>query len=90
VGATVAVMSAGFGPATGSSASPGELAAFLLGTTTVLTVVGTLLTTGLLVWALGPRAVAAAVAAVPARRRDARRARRRPVPAAAAVAQRYG
>ena len=40
VGASVALLAAGFGPVTGSAVAPERLAAFLIGTSTVLTVVG--------------------------------------------------
>src|SRR5215217_6144972 len=43
VGASVALLAAGFGPVTGSAVAPERLAAFLIGTSTVLTVVGTAL-----------------------------------------------
>jgi hypothetical protein len=43
VGASVALLAASFGPVTGSAASPERLAAFFVGTSTVLTVVGTAL-----------------------------------------------
>ncbi len=41
VGASVAMLAASFGPVTGSAVSPERLAAFFVGTSTVLTVVGT-------------------------------------------------
>ena len=41
VGASVALLAASFGPVTGSTVSPERLAAFFIGTSTVLTVVGT-------------------------------------------------
>jgi uncharacterized membrane protein YbhN (UPF0104 family) len=40
VGATVGMLAASFGPVTGSTVSVGELATFLVGTSTVLTLVG--------------------------------------------------
>jgi hypothetical protein len=43
VGASVALLAASFGPVTGSAVSPERLAAFFVGTSTVLTVVGTAL-----------------------------------------------
>jgi uncharacterized membrane protein YbhN (UPF0104 family) len=43
VGASVALLAAGFGPVTGDAVSTERLAAFLIGTSTVLTVVGTAL-----------------------------------------------
>ena len=43
VGASVALLAASFGPVTGSSVSAERLAAFFIGTSTVLTVVGTAL-----------------------------------------------
>jgi hypothetical protein len=43
VGASVALLAASFGPVTGSTVSPERLAAFFVGTSTVLTVVGTAL-----------------------------------------------
>jgi uncharacterized membrane protein YbhN (UPF0104 family) len=66
VGASVAMLAAGFGPATGAVASATALAAFLLGMSTILTVIGAAVTLAI----VGPRATAAAV-----------RARRRPAAA---------
>lgn len=43
VGASVALLAASFGPVTGSSVAPERLAAFFVGTSTVLTIVGTAL-----------------------------------------------
>jgi uncharacterized membrane protein YbhN (UPF0104 family) len=43
VGASVALLAAGFGPVTGDAVATERLAAFLIGTSTVLTVVGTAL-----------------------------------------------
>jgi uncharacterized membrane protein YbhN (UPF0104 family) len=43
VGASVAILAATFGPVTGTAVPTGQLAAFFLGTSTVLTVVGTVL-----------------------------------------------
>jgi hypothetical protein len=43
VGASVALLAASFGPVTGSAVSPERLAAFFVGTSTVLTVVGSAL-----------------------------------------------
>src|SRR5215210_5065415 len=43
VGASVALLAASFGPVTGSAVSPERLAAFFIGTSTVLTIVGTAL-----------------------------------------------
>ena len=43
VGASVAMLAASFGPVTGAAVSPERLAAFFVGTSTVLTVVGTAL-----------------------------------------------
>jgi hypothetical protein len=43
VGASVALLAASFGPVTGAAVSPERLAAFFVGTSTVLTVVGTAL-----------------------------------------------
>jgi uncharacterized membrane protein YbhN (UPF0104 family) len=56
VGASVAMLAAGFGPATGATASATSLAAFLLGMSTILTVIGAVATVAI----IGPRAAAAA------------------------------
>jgi hypothetical protein len=47
VGASVALLAATFGPVTGSTVSPERLAAFFVGTSTVLTIVGTALALGI-------------------------------------------
>ena len=70
VGAGVAVLAAGFGPATGSAAGAGELAGFLLGTSAVLTVVGVVLAVAVILCAAGPRALAGAVSAARTARRQ--------------------
>jgi len=57
VGATVAMLAAGFGPATGAVASGTALTAFLLGMSTILTAIGAVATVAI----IGPRATAAAV-----------------------------
>jgi hypothetical protein len=44
VGAGAAMLAAGFGPVTGDAVSAGQVAAFFVGTSAVLTVVGTALT----------------------------------------------
>jgi hypothetical protein len=82
VGASAALLAASFGPVTGSAVSPERLAAFFVGTSTVLTVVGTALalaiclssqasakqgrSAGTLVAALLGRRVVARAATVPA------------------------
>jgi len=43
VGATVAMLAAAFGPVTGTAVEPAQVAAFFVGTSTVLTLVGTVL-----------------------------------------------
>jgi Lysylphosphatidylglycerol synthase TM region len=78
--AGVAILAAGFGPATGTAADPAQLAAFFVGTSTLLTAVGLALTALIVIRSLGlAAAVAAARTAVrPSLRRGAARA---PLPA---------
>ena len=61
VGATVAVVAAGFGPLTGAAASAAEVTAFLIGMSTLLTVVGAVLTTVIVLRSADPRALGAAM-----------------------------
>jgi hypothetical protein len=57
--ATVAVLTAGFPGATGANPDVGTVAAFVLGTSTVLTAVGLVLAAGISVWMCGGSARAA-------------------------------
>ncbi len=79
VGATVAVVAAGFGPLTGETASAAQVTAFLVGMSTLLTVVGVVLTAVIVARSADPRALLGAVVAA-ARARTAPVAR--PAPAA--------
>ena len=78
VGASVALLAASFGPVTGSAVSAERLAAFLIGTSTVLTVVGTALALAICLRSQASakqgRSVGALVAAVAGRRSLARAA----------------
>ena len=78
VGASVALLAASFGPVTGSAVSPERLAAFFIGTSTVLTVVGTALALAICLRSQASakqgRSVVALVAAVAGRRSLARAA----------------
>ncbi|HKH17205.1 MAG TPA: lysylphosphatidylglycerol synthase domain-containing protein [Solirubrobacteraceae bacterium] len=78
VGASVALLAASFGPVTGSAVSPERLAAFLVGTSTVLTVVGTALALAICLRgqasAKQGRSAGALLAAVAGRRAPARAA----------------
>jgi hypothetical protein len=71
VGAGAAMVAASFAAVTGTAAPAGQLAAFFVGTSTVLTAVGTLLTAAICVRAVSWRGLAVAL----------RPARRQPVPA---------
>ena len=73
VGAGAAMLAASFGAVTGTAASAGQLTAFFIGTSTVLTAVGTALTATICVRAVSWRGLAEAL----------RPARRRPAPASA-------
>ena len=72
VGASVALLAASFGPVTGSAVSPERLAAFFIGTSTVLTVVGTALALAICLRSQASakqgRSIGALVAAVAGRR----------------------
>jgi uncharacterized membrane protein YbhN (UPF0104 family) len=78
VGASVALLAASFAPVTGSAVSPERLAAFFIGTSTVLTIVGTALALTICLRSQASakqgRSVAALVAAVAGRRAPARAA----------------
>jgi uncharacterized membrane protein YbhN (UPF0104 family) len=76
VGAGVAVLAAGFGPVTGAAVADGQVAAFLIGTSTVLTLVGVPLAAALVLRGLDVRTPGAALGAVRAAVRPPRRARR--------------
>jgi Lysylphosphatidylglycerol synthase TM region len=76
VGAGVAVLAAAFGPVTGAAVPAGQVAAFLIGTSTVLTLVGVPLAAALVLRGLDTRAPAAALGAVRTAVRPPRRARR--------------
>jgi uncharacterized membrane protein YbhN (UPF0104 family) len=77
VGASVAVLAAGFGPATGTSPSLGQLGAFVLGTSTVLTLAGLALALVIAARTLGVQGLRGAL---PTLRRAARESA--PAPAA--------
>jgi uncharacterized membrane protein YbhN (UPF0104 family) len=68
-GAGVAILAAGFGPVTGANVEVSQLAAFLLGTSTLLTVVGVALAVVIAARSVG---IAAALAAARAARAPAR------------------
>jgi uncharacterized membrane protein YbhN (UPF0104 family) len=61
VAATVAVLAAGFASATGVDAGAATLAALVVAMSTLLTLVGVVLATGIAVWMAGPRAAPAAL-----------------------------
>ena len=69
VGAGAAMLAATFGPVTGAAVPAGELAAFFVGTSVVLTVVGTTLTLGISLLTVRWRGLVDAVRARRARRR---------------------
>jgi hypothetical protein len=62
--AAVAILAAGFGPATGTTVAPGEVAAFMIGMSTVLTIAGAALAVGIICASAGPGALAGAWRAV--------------------------
>ena len=78
VGASVALLAASFGPVTGSAVAPELLSAFFIGTSTVLTVVGTALALAICLRSQASakqgRSIGALVAAVAGRRSLARAA----------------
>ena len=78
VGASVALLAASFGPVTGSAVAPELLAAFFIGTSTVLTVVGTALALAICLRSQASakqgRSIGALVAAIAGRRSLARAA----------------
>ena len=76
VGAGVAVLAAGFEPVTGAAVPAGQVAAFLVGTSTILTLVGVPLAAALVLRGMDGGAPAAALSAVRAAVRPPRRARR--------------
>jgi hypothetical protein len=61
VGAGAAMLAASFGAVTGTAASAGQLAAFFIGTSTVLTAVGTALSAAICVRAVSWRGLAEAL-----------------------------
>lgn len=56
--AAVAILTAGFGPATGTAVGAGEVAAFMIGMSTVLTIAGALLAVSIICASAGPGALA--------------------------------
>ena len=56
--AAVGVLTAGFGPATGATVTGGQVAAFMIGMSTVLTIAGALLAVGIICISAGPGALA--------------------------------
>ena len=55
--AAVAILTAGFGPATGTAVGTGEVAAFMIGMSTVLTIAGAGLAVGIICASAGPGAL---------------------------------
>jgi hypothetical protein len=56
--AAVAILTAGFAPATGTAVGAGEVAAFMIGMSTVLTIAGAALAVGIICASAGPGALA--------------------------------
>ena len=72
--AAVAMLTAGFGPATGTTVEAGQVAAFMIGMSTVLTIAGAALSVAIICASAGPGALAGVWRAVRPRRA------RRPLP----------
>jgi hypothetical protein len=66
--AAVGVLTAGFGPATGATVGTGQVAAFMIGMSTVLTIAGAVLAVGIICLSAGPGALAGMWRAVRPRR----------------------
>jgi uncharacterized membrane protein YbhN (UPF0104 family) len=66
--AAVAMLTAGFGPATGTSAPPEQIAAFMVGMSTVLTIAGALISVTIICVSAGPGALGGMLRAVRPRR----------------------